>query len=213
MEIAKGDYLTFASIATALGIDSVPFKKCEVESGVWRRHWELQQHESRSDISRDGYMGVVLYAVLKKDNAMLDRIISAGWKRMWKMGEYGNWDYVSMLPMVPMIYAARYKWLPNIPAIMLPKYDSGYRAHLLALYILIDMECGRSNWSHRRTLTKLVEANPNNPWFKALYNRAHGKSQDDVHRMMDSFDNSESAYGWGSCPGPVFRALVEQSIV
>jgi len=213
IHIDKGDYLVFAAIGTALGIPGIPIKKCEVSSGIWRRHWDLKENESRSDISRDGVLGVLLYSVIKKDKGILDRLIKAGWKNWWTMGERGNFDYVNMFPLVPLIYALRYsKWIPTIPPFAIKSMLTGFRAHLLALNIMIEMENGKRGWLHRHSLKRLIDANPNNPWFHALYNKQHGYSQTNVHTMMQTFDNSESAYGWGSCPGEVFKKLVERSL-
>jgi len=213
IHIDKGDYLIFAAIGTVLGIPGIPIDKCEIEPGIWRRHYNLQSNESRSDISRDGILGVLLYAAIKKDKKLLDRMIKAGWKRKWTMGDRGPFDYINMFPLVPLIYALRYgKWFPTIPPLAVKQMLTGFRAHLLALYIMIEMENGKRGWSHRWSLKQLIKANPNNPWFHALYNKSHKLSQNNVHEMMKHFDNSESAYGWGSCPGEVFKKLVERSL-
>lgn len=213
IHIEKGDYLIFAAIATTCGYKDLPFAKCEIEPGVWRRHWELQEHESRSDISRDGYMGVILYAVVNNDRAMISRIIKAGWRRRWTMGDRGKSDYINIWPLIPTLYAARYgRWIPTLPTLIIKMNSTGFRAHLMALNILTEMLMGKRKWIHRYSTKKLIEANPDNPWFRALYNVAHRRSQDDVVAMMLNFNFEEAAYGWGSCPGEVMHALVVKTM-
>jgi hypothetical protein len=216
MHIEKGDFVTFASIAYAL--DVLPFNmwgdyfRCEIQPGIYRRHADLEEHESRSDISRDGYMGVIFECVVLKNQRKLKDIIKAGWKNRWTMGDRGNFDYLNIWPLIPTLYAAAYgKWIPTLPTLILdkPEYTTGFRAHLTALHIMTEMEMGKRRWSHRRTLKLLLNRNPDNPWFEALYVLAMGWNSE---YLEFKFNMEEAAYGWGSCPGIVFKALTLRAV-
>ena len=206
IRIDKGDYLTFASIATALHlkVDGPPVGECEVKPGVWRRHPDIGDH-SRSDISRDGYMGVMFMALVKKDRTIFERIRKAGWKRRWTMGDRGHWDYTNMAPLVPVFYAEKWKWFPTLPTLCTPWNNTGFRAHLLALIILIEHLMGKRRRSHRQGAGGLHKKNPDNPWFEALHCLVHGHA---FGLPPDfEFSREEGGYRWGSCPAEVFEAL------
>lgn len=212
MHIDDGDFLTFASIAEGLSLDELSTQQmsdiwqCEVECGVWRRHPRIGAR-SRSDISRDGYMGVVFMLVSSYRKDKLKDIIKAGWKRLWTMGDRGKFDYINIWPMIPTLYRAVYgSWVPTMPTLILdrPMYTTGYRAHLTALHIMTEMMMGKRRWSHCKTLDLLVKRNPDNPWFITLQYTAHGIN---TAPLYFNFDMTEAAYGWGGCPGPVFKAL------
>ena len=195
-EIDKGDYLTFASIGRALGL-KYDVAKCEVSPGVWRRHPDLLPAESRSDISRDGYIGVLFLLARMEDreeaNRWLDRIIKAGWRRRWTMGDRGNFDYVNIWPLIPYIYALRYgKWIPTPPILIWGKAKTGYRAHLAAMMIMIDLEMGKPYSKHQTAISALLDNNRNSEWFLALA----------------GFGGREESYDWGGCPVLTYRLLV-----
>lgn len=202
INIHKGDYLTFASIAAAVGVkvNGPDFRECEIRPGVWRRHPAIGGR-SRSDISRDGYMGVLLYAAVKRDPGMVERIRKAGWRRLWTMGERGNFDYINIWPLVPVLY----KWIPNIPTLCTPWNNTGFRAHLLALIILIEHVMGKRRWSHRQGARSLTEKNPGNPWFRELYRLTEGHPGQAV--TSDIYERHWDTYHWGGCPPKLHKAL------
>jgi len=220
MHIDKGDYLTFGSIADGLDIldpaDQAVLYNCELMPGLWRRYPNILPQDSRSDISRDGYMGVIFNAVAKKDKLCIADIIHRGWKQRWTMGSWGNFDYVNIWPLIPLLYAARYsKWIPT-PPVIVPnnkKYATGYRAHLAALVVMIELMMGKKKGSHKRAAYQLVKWNPLNPWFASLAvaTGVSGIESGDYHYTLACEVNSTDTghYGWGSCPGPVFAGLVK----
>ena len=215
MKIHDGDFLTFASIGTAVGVmpldQQITFRNCEVAPGIWRRHPQIGKR-SRSDISRDGYLGVMFEAAVNRRKDVLKRIIKAGWRRGWSMGDRGNFDYVNIYPLVPTLYMLFLgKWFPTLPTWIpdIPKYTTGYRAHLTALHILTEVVAGKDRWSHRDTMSKLYLANPENPWFITLRSLVFGLDTTD-YRF--EFSDQEAAYGWGSCPAEVFKGLTEFTI-
>lgn len=207
IHIDKGDYLTFASIGRAVGL-GLEFFQCEIEPGVWRRHPDLKPEESRSDISRDGYLGVLFYLTKYGYYHKIQDIINAGWKRGWTMGDRGNFDYVNIWPLVPLLYRGVGKSVPTIPPLAIGTALTGFRAHLCALTIMIERQMGMRRWSHKWSIERLVDHNPDNIWFAALENRILGINMNDISAMWTKFDSRTGAYGWGSCPGEVFKHLV-----
>ena len=207
MKIKLGDYLVFAGLGSSVGLD-LPIDKCEVEPGVFQRHW--LPFDSRSSISRDGYLGVLHWIVASWDIPMLDRILKAGWKRGWVMGE-GEFDYVNMLPLVPLMYAIKYgAWVPTLPTIALGSMLTGFRAHLLAITILLELRIGKKSMWHKWSMEKLVKSNPDNPMFRALLNHIIGRTQFAVVKMCKESDKwEEGCFGWGSCPPEVFLAVTK----
>ena len=201
----RGDYLTFAALGVSVGL---PYEvsECEREPGVYTRHW--LPFDSRSSVSRDGYLGVLHWAVSTGDIDRVNRIIKAGWGRRWNMGE-GNWDYVNMSPLIPTLYAI--KWgIPRlsglIPLVALPKLRRGYRAHLLAISVLLQLRLGYKSWISQWSMGKLVESNPSNPLFNLIYNKMSGRVYN-YDTIMSKFENKIGCHGWGSCEPAVFRAL------
>jgi len=214
MKIDKGDFLTFASIAHGLGILPVDqrntLEQCEIKPGIYRRHPKLTKDDSRSDISRDGYMGVLFQLVISNDTKRLDTIISAIIRTRGKVGTWGKSDYINIWPLIFIFTAARYgKWVPT-PPIFVGPFSTGFRAHLATLLIHIERMIGKSGYSHIYTMQKLVIANPKNPWFYALYclvtvdHFSHGKFES---LMSDIPDDDDAGTGWGSCPNRVLKGL------
>jgi hypothetical protein len=201
LDIDMGDFLTFASIADALGLeyDGPHFRDCEVEPGLWRRHPELGDH-SRSDISRDGYMGVLFNALVTQDDQIHKRMIEAGWRRCWTMGDRGNLDYINIWPLVPVLYAMNDNRTPTIPTLCTSFNDDGFRSHLLALIILIERLIGKDRWSHRQGSRGIYYANRHNAWFEELYRLCHG---------LPPGRAKPFEYHWGGCPYDLFVALTE----
>lgn len=204
VHIDRGDFLTFASIAAALDVpyEGPDWGLCEVEDGIWRRHPEIGTR-SRSDISRDGYMGVIFNCLVNDDQESLDRIIDAGWGRGWTMGDRGHWDYVNIAPLAPILLATRWGWFPTLPTLCTGWNNRGFRAHLLALTIVIERLIGKDRWSHRQGAKGIHEKDPNNPWFRVLYQVVH----DMEPTIPRKFRMEKSGYSWGGCPGEVHKAL------
>jgi len=204
----KDDFLTFASLASGLGLGLLPVQVsdlsgCEVSPGVYVRHPRLGSG-SRSDISRDGYMGVIFRAVVQGDNDALDRIIKAGWSRRWQMGSRGLKVYTNIWPLVPTLYMARYgRWVPTLPTFMLNIRGAatGFRAHLTALHIMTEMLVGKRRWSHRQGLRMLCKSNPGHVWFRTLL---------EVYESVPESEDTEYR-SWGGCPADVMAGLIEMS--
>jgi len=218
MKIDKGDFLTFGSIARGLELldpyEAAMHIRCEVERGVLRRHPDLKTSESRSDISRDGYIGYLFYCLKQtpaRRNRLLGDVLHAIWKYKGKVGQRGDSGYTNIWPLTLIYLSARYsKWIPTPPPIATPTQYTGFRAHLLALYILIEVMCGKKRWSHRYSAEKIYKHNTENPWFYALYCLTHNV---DCHalvigRMLKQVpDVGQADTGWGSCPNEVLKGL------
>ncbi len=204
----KGDFLIFASLSSGLGLSLLPnqitdLTGCEISPGVYIRHPRLGSG-SRSDISRDGYMGVIFKAVAQNDNDALDRIIKAGWSRRWQMGSRGLKVYTNIWPLVPTLYMARYgRWVPTIPTFMLNIKGSatGFRAHLTALHIMTEMLKGKRRWSHKQGLRVLCKNNPGHKWFRSLL---------EVYEFVPVVEDMNNR-SWGGCPAAVLDGLIKCS--
>lgn len=204
----KGDFLIFASLSAALGLklsngQMTDLYWCEKSPGVYIRHPRLWSG-SRSDISRDGYMGVIFRAVVQGDNAALDRIIKAGWSRRWQMGSRGLKVYTNIWPLIPTLYMARYgRWVPTLPTFMLnvKSATTGFRAHLTALHIMTEMLVGKRRWSHRQGLRMLCKNNPGHVWFRVLL---------EVYEPVPECEDTNYR-SWGGCPAEVLEGLIERS--
>lgn len=217
MHIDKGDFLTFASLAASLGIlpedDLKTLDRCEIKPGILRRHPELMPGESRSDISRDGYLGHLFRLVrlpVEERNPRLDDVIQAMKKTKCQVGDFGSSAYTNIWPLSLIYLAARHGGKVFTPPVFVFKpYATGFRAHLVALYIQIEMLIGKKRWSHRRSLKTLVKYNPENPWFLALFCKAKGRKLDiEFNELIDNIDPvDEASTGWGSCPNSVLIAL------
>ena len=234
LEKHKGDFLIFASIALGTGVlsqkDLATLLNCEVstkndkgewvKTGVWKRHPNLQEHESRSDVSRDGYIGLLFMLMTLEEgqrNKYLDRLIKAGWSRRWTMGDRGSFDYVNIFPLIPLIYACRYGSLvpvPKVPVWLVRKLGGtkGYRGHLTALVILIEMMIGKkSNWQEKM-ISALIE-DAHNPWYFALASRV---ADADMYTALVTTghipDDGYAATGWGSCPNELYKELVAYTL-
>ncbi len=208
IDLHKGDFLTFAAIADALDVevsDAWDWRDCEITPGIYIRHPELQDSDSRSDISRDGYLGVLFNLASRRagvfDIAKVEEIRSAGWPRGWTMGKRGNFDYLNIWPLVPLLYAFRWRWFPTIPTLCTPWNNTGFRAHLLALTICIERALGKKRNCHRDAAWALYNKNQDNRWFRALHYAIIKRH--DVYTQYPT-----DTYDWGGCPPELHDALI-----
>jgi hypothetical protein len=218
MHIDMGDYLTFGSIARGLGLLNEPeiktLERCEIERGVMRRHPDMGPDQFRSDISRDGYIGHLFYCLTLpryERNKKLSDVLYAIWKHRGQVGERGEKGYTNIWPLTFIYLSARFgAWIPTPPPIATPTQYTGFRSHLLAIYILIEYIIGKRRWIHKYSTDKILGHNPKNPWFYALYCLVHREHcyRHEFNNMMDALpDNGEASTGWGSCPDPVLKGL------
>jgi len=224
MYIDKGDYLTFGSIARGLNLldphEAAIVMNCEVRGkpGVFRRHPDMGPTQFRSDVSRDGYIGHLFYCLTQPGyirNQKLSDVLGAIWKYKGQVGERGDSGYTNIWPLTMIYLAARYsKWIPTPPPIATPTQYTGFRSHLLAIYILIEHMIGKRRWSHRYSSEKIFSHNFENPWFYALYCLTHGNrvQRTEFNRMIDVISNDGKAdTGWGSCPNAVLKGLARHT--
>lgn len=217
----KGDHLTFASLG--LSVD-LPYgiMNCEHLPGVFRRY--SGKFQSRSSISRDGYLGLLHYIVAKKDKALINRIIKAGWERNWNFDTMpelkSSSDYTNMFPLIPLFYIVRNYFVRNYISfpdkILLSFYcnppllnaKTGYRAHLTSIIVLLAMRLGVKSLYHRWIIKTLVKHNPNNPLFNLMHYKLEDKEYD-YKKVMSTFEDKIGCHGWGSCEPIVFKKLCE----
>ena len=218
----KGDFLTFASIASVVcpdkvrAEDAIDLTNCLTKEGVLVRHPDLKENESRSDISRDGYIADLfsLVDMVEESEPYIDNLISVGWSRKWTMGKRGNFDYINIWPVVPLIYAFKYKGkMPIIipPAFLLKfgKAAKGHRAHFFSLVVLTLIKLGYNKSRFTSIMKVISDNNKGNLWFEVLYCLASGSKVSDSALILDSLP--EGGYGgwtgWGSCPNEVLNGL------
>lgn len=215
----KGDFLIFASIAAAHGlVDLLTQCKlidCERAPGLYERYPDIKvPEESRSDISRDGYLGLLYGLILNKRKMTMDRVIRSGLLRLGHVGRIGAFDYVNVFPVLPLFVAARYgSWVPTLPVLTSRRLKGtvGFRAHLMALTVMIELLIGKRRWSHRYTMRKLVADNPQNEWFFELA-RACGVNPTRTRLPFYTIPlTGEAATGWGSCPNVVMLELIKKA--
>lgn len=217
----KGDFLIFAALASIVcpkkisPADMYSLLKCDKGDGVYVRHPELKEHESRSDISKDGYLGVIFMEVFLGRAEKIEKIIRGGWKRKWTMGKRGSFDYVNIWPLIPLLYAAKYpdKFPILIPPAFLFKFGKasvGHRAHFFSLIIMILMKLGYKKSRFTSILEFFMAKNPDNQWFAALYLKSLDCPINDLGLEPYKLpENQHHGYGWGSCPNEVLNGLIE----
>lgn len=163
-------------IFTGISNPGAKLTAAEIEPGRWIRRpaaypecWS--NGLSRSDISRDGLLGVIWWAIENKDSAVLLRLWKYGEKHNWVMGERG-WEHAVFAPThISMLaqalyytssgkhdFVIRHSRYPMLSA------GEGYRAHLQVLHYLIQQEIyGSSLITDEKIIEALAAENPNNP--------------------------------------------------
>jgi hypothetical protein len=174
----KCDSLLFSALANP----TINLAAAEVEPGKWLRRptsyaecWESD--ESASTISRDMLLGVMWRAWKQKDLALLERMYSYGERHKWFMGS-GDLTATCFSPVfVSTLAQAIYKlggsdytirnlaWTWN-------KKETGYKAHIQALHILIRREVyGKISNDAVDALERMSDRNRSNALYLALLGR------------------------------------------
>jgi len=169
------DSLLFSALNAVACNERIDIRDAEGEPGEWFRRpaKDCFPDHSKSTISRDMLLGVILYAVHFNEPDILDDLWEYGSSNNWVMGE-GLLDRTLFTPtMIAILAEARYKLSGvDVAARHLGQtYDStpGYRSHLSILKMVIKSKLeGLSSWD-KRNLRKLKEKNPTNPLIQAMY--------------------------------------------
>ena len=173
------DWLLFAGLTGSVEGASVPsIKDAEIEPGKWLRRpvskGDCFPLESKSQISKDMFLGVFWYAYARKDLAMLERIAEYAKAHNNVMGEPfpEQSGRVVILPQLPLLYSLIYslggqdnptrKLFPHeFPA------DGGFGAHLQVLAITLRAKVESIPESSYNVLQKHAEREPDNAMFCA----------------------------------------------
>lgn len=164
------DSLMYSSLANP----NINLQAAEIEPGKWLRRPTdypecFSSGESKSNISRDGLVGVIYRSLKNKDVAMLKRMWDYGQSHNWVMGQDG-WqhsvftpDYIALLAQAlyktsdgKYDYIARVFTFPKmVPAL------PGYTSQLQAIYIKLKDEL--YNTYNGDIARKLFDQNKINP--------------------------------------------------
>ena len=174
------DSLLFSALNAVARNERIDIEDAQGEPGQWFRRpsKDCFPENSKSTISRDMLLGVILYAVHFREPDILDDLWEYGSSNNWVMGE-GVIDRTLFSPtMIALLAEARYKLSGvDVAARFLAQtYDTtpGYRSHLSILKMVIKAKLdGLSTWD-KRNLRILKEKNPTNPLIQAMYARHIG---------------------------------------
>jgi hypothetical protein len=195
IETDSCDSLIFSALAN---VKDVKLTAAELEPGKWlRRPTEYPEcyssGESRSNISRDGLLGVIYWAVYHKDSNTLKRLWDYGESHNWVMGEQG-WthsiyvpDHIALLAQA-LYYTSNGKYDYTARFVIMPEFtpETGFRAHLQQLQLLIRKKIYNKDESFaNKVRQKLKEQNPKNPLHQFL----GGDEQVAVQLLLDLFPN------------------------
>ena len=174
------DSLLFSALNAVARNERIDIENAQGEPGQWFRRpsKDCYPQNSKSTISRDMLLGVILYAVHFNEPDLLDDLWDYGEANNWVMGE-GVIDRTLFTPtMIALLAEARYKLTGVDIAIRHTgqTYDTtpGYRSHLSILKMVIKAKLGGLSAWDKRSLRKLKEKNPTNPLIQAMYARHIG---------------------------------------
>jgi hypothetical protein len=174
------DSLLFSALNAVARNERIDIEDAQGEPGQWFRRpsKDCYPENSKSTISRDMLLGVILYAVHFNEPGLLDDLWDYGEANNWVMGE-GVIDRTLFTPtMIALLAEARYNLSGvDVAARFLAQtYDTtpGYRSHLSILKMVIKSKLGGLSAWDKRNLRILKEKNPTNPLIQAMYARHIG---------------------------------------
>lgn len=213
----KGDFITFASLAMAVCPELVSkqdrqtLARCHQQDGSVVRYPNVDESMSRSSISPDGLMTGMFSRTVTAEGGKypLPNWFWHCFKRGGFMKGWGSKQYRFMG--IPMLVALSLRLgLPLIPQPIAwaksPKCR-GYRADQAAMVVLLDIV-------HRNKVTKrhkkfmyhlFMRQVHESPLVGEMYRKTGGKLSLRPYEPITDDDRHD----WGSCPGPVYRALIE----
>lgn len=185
-------------IFTGLSNPRAKLTAAELEPGRWLRRpttypecWS--SGKSRSEISRDGLLGVIWWSLENKDLGTLMRLWAYGENHGWIMAP-GGWQHTIMSPAhISLLaqaiyhlsngehdYAARRFRYPYLAA------GDGFEGHLQVIQLLIQRKVyGGMLETDKLIVKKLAENNPHNP-LMAYMNGEHERA---IGILLNTFPN------------------------
>jgi hypothetical protein len=213
--VSYGDGLTFQGFGAAYAkrsLGDVIFSARD-DDGKWHRHPKrdcYQTGSSKSEISRDGILGVLHFCFATGNMDCVRKIKSYGEAHDWVFGE-GPKDLTWIWPLSFLVDNILGTHELDGSDDALPEYFAGFRGHLLAMYIWLNGKVkGGISPVESTTLNKLASENPGNPMIKCVWNLYNSESQSDVIDILlnDFPENPDDVYGWGSAPKGVYFGIV-----
>ncbi len=188
------DSLTHSGLIAVHPSIDVDLRAAEISPGEWIRRPTnyadcYRTGKSRSIISRDGLLSVILSAVVNKDLKLLEDMWEYGTKNNWIMGKTThsvmNSNMVSLLARAIKKLGGPDHYLANkIPVIH--SECNGYECHLVAVQIATYGEVeGHIESRHLDYLEELVKKNPRNILYQALYHKYLDGDFSKVHKLIN----------------------------
>ncbi len=174
------DSLLFSALNAVARNERIDIEDAQGEPGQWFRRpsKDCYPENSKSTISRDMLLGVILYAVHFNEPNILDDLWDYGEANNWVMGE-GVIDRTLFTPtMIALLAEARYR-LSGVDVEIRrlgQTYDTtpGYRTHLSILKMVIKSKLGTLSRWDKRYLQIIKDKNPHNPLVLAMYTKHIG---------------------------------------
>ena len=212
---ARCDGLTWRALGHYVEIP-YPIFDMEYNDGEWHRDYKLcYPDDSRSEISRDGLIMLLLTLLDHKDLDSVLRLNGYGVAHAWVMGE-GPKKYTSGRLLSPIIDEIiehlSGKKLAAESSDSVLKMDT-FRGNLLAMYVWTRaIMRGKLNELEWQTVRNLYFENKENPLYSALYHKFYGEG-DQSHTLdllgrqgsfpADSLPGRVELFNWGDAPGSI----------
>jgi len=191
----RSTFVAWMSVACNKDFGIQEYKK---EPGVYWRDTEdcYGQGESRSQCSRDAYLGIIFYAYTHNDIQTLEEIYDYGRDHDWTMCE--GVESATNIKDLSYILSSILGKKEKIPNPML-----GFRGHLLAGYIWLDAIYHKGS-IQSLLLQQLHHETNDSPYFSALYHRY--SNDNDQSGTLSRMINASGNYGWGGSPVEFHKA-------
>lgn len=165
------------------------------EAGKFYRSADQDCYEtgqSKSEISRDMFVGLFHWILLVNDRSIINRVIKFGRSKFWVMGKGSKSRTIFSPGIIGTSYQVRnklggkYHALQNTPQVW--GLCSGYECHLQVLHIFARARAGIYDKWARRTLLRLARDYTDNALFNALDALLNG-NRDSLFRAYKTLMN------------------------
>lgn len=180
LEPDKCDSLLFTSLAASSGQTQPDILQFRGDPGQWFRtvtHTCLDEGRSRSDISRDMFLGLFWYLHRTGNINLLKEIWDYGTKHYWKMGrDNGTTEgfVATVLPpsiiftlnaSISKLQGYQHSMWASMLSSTIPKADPGYTRHLATIHCLLRLEIGEGMDTCYEDMLTYVNEDPGHPLF------------------------------------------------
>jgi hypothetical protein len=187
------DGLLFNSIAKVSGVEGIDLHKA-FDGDRWYRSpsKDCYPDRSKSTISRDMLLGVLLYSAITRDSSIPESLLAYGEENGWMMGEgviSRTWFSFNLrrisAEIIKLVTGNELDKYLKIPLIVTGTKE-GYQAHLESLILLIKGEWGSLDQLDFLAVRSYYRRNPDNAVFSYLYHRyADGDFSGTVRTLLD----------------------------